>query len=112
MEKIGYHDEIAWPHMLLNTLDDLPNKWYNIEESRGETFNWKTLKENLIKDLSFSTTQDHLKEAKKRSYNFIKPSNRLESDDGTSSNHHLILIHNNITTNCKQHNIDFQTAWI
>lgn len=29
----GYCDEIIWPHLFPSTLDDLPNKWYKIEEA-------------------------------------------------------------------------------
>lgn len=35
---IGYKDEIIWPHLFPSTLNDLPNKWYKIEEECGNTF--------------------------------------------------------------------------
>ena len=37
-KRLGYHDEQTWPHLFPSTLDDLPNKWYKIEEARGDTF--------------------------------------------------------------------------
>ena len=36
--------------MFPTTLDDLPNKWYKIKEAQGDTFNWKYVKDNFIKD--------------------------------------------------------------
>ena len=38
--RLGYKDERAWPHLFPSTLGDLPNKWYKMEEARGETFFW------------------------------------------------------------------------
>ena len=32
-----YKDERILPHLFPNTLDDLPNKWYKMEEAIGET---------------------------------------------------------------------------
>jgi hypothetical protein len=34
-KKVGYRDERVWLHMFPNTLDDIPHKWYNIEEASG-----------------------------------------------------------------------------
>ena len=39
-KRLGYKDKRAWPHLFPSTLDDLPNKWYKMEEARGETFFW------------------------------------------------------------------------
>ena len=36
--RLGYKDERTWPHLFPSTLDDLPNKWYKMEEARGKTF--------------------------------------------------------------------------
>jgi hypothetical protein len=44
------YDERVWPHMFLGTLDDIPNKWYKIEESCGHTSSWVEIKENFIQD--------------------------------------------------------------
>ena len=41
--RLGYKDERIWPHRFPSTLDDLPNKWYKIEEAQGETFLWNEL---------------------------------------------------------------------
>ena len=38
LKRLGYHNEQMWPHLFPTTLDDLPNKWYKIEEARGDTF--------------------------------------------------------------------------
>ena len=46
-KHLGYHDERTWPYLFPTMLDDLPNKWYKIEEARGDTFTWHTLRENL-----------------------------------------------------------------
>ena len=35
----------AWPHLFPSTLADLPNKWYKMEEARGETFLWHEIRE-------------------------------------------------------------------
>lgn len=43
-KRSGYLDERIWPHLFTLTLDGLPNKWYKIEESHGDTFTRKTLK--------------------------------------------------------------------
>jgi hypothetical protein len=45
--KEGYWDEKVWPHMFPNTLDDIPHKWYKIEEACGHTFNWNEIKKKL-----------------------------------------------------------------
>ena len=52
--RLGYKDERLWPHLFQNTLDDLLNKWYKMEEARGETFTWNELKENFLKEFKFS----------------------------------------------------------
>ena len=52
--RLGYKDERAWPHLFPSTLADLPNKWYKMEEARGETFFWHELRENFIKDFNFT----------------------------------------------------------
>ena len=31
--RLGYKDERIWPHLFPSTLDDLPNKWYKMEEA-------------------------------------------------------------------------------
>ena len=52
-------------------LDDLPNKWYKIEEARGDTFTWQTLRENFIKDISFTTDNQKLNLVAKQIQQFI-----------------------------------------
>ena len=54
-KRISYRDERIWPYLVLLTLGSLPNKWYNLEEARGENFTLQVLKENFIKEFSFNT---------------------------------------------------------
>ena len=69
---IGYHDKIIWPHLFPSTLDDFQNKWYKIEEAHGDTFTWKTLKQNFIKCFSFDPEEDQLKEAIEHIKGFVQ----------------------------------------
>ena len=57
--------------MSLTTLDDLPNKWYKLEEARGDTSTWQTLRENFIKDFSFISDDEKIKPAAKQLQQFI-----------------------------------------
>ena len=52
MEMTRIYDEWIWPHLLLTTLDDFPNKSYKIEEAQGDMFTWQYLKDNFIKDFT------------------------------------------------------------
>ena len=63
--RLGYKDEQTWPHLFPSTLDDLPNKWYNMEEAGGETFLWHELRENFIKDFNFIPQNENLVETAK-----------------------------------------------
>jgi hypothetical protein len=58
--RVGYRDERVWPHMFPNTLDDIPHKWYKIEEACGHMFNWNEIKENFIRDFEFIPEEAHL----------------------------------------------------
>jgi hypothetical protein len=49
--------------MFPSTLDEIPSKWYKIEEACGHTLNWSNIKENFIKDLKFTPEEEHLREA-------------------------------------------------
>ena len=71
--RLGYKDERAWPHLFRSTLADLPNKWYNMEEARGEMFLWHELRENFIKDFNFIPQNKNLVETKKHIKEFIQP---------------------------------------
>jgi len=42
--RVGYRDERVWPHMFPNTLDEIPHKWFKIEESCVHMFNWNEIK--------------------------------------------------------------------
>jgi hypothetical protein len=48
--------------MLMSTLDELPYKWYKIEEAREDTCTWKELRKHVIKDFSFFLVEANLKE--------------------------------------------------
>ena len=69
--RLGYKDERAWLHLCPSTLVDLPNKWYKMEEARGETFLWPKLRENFIKYLHFIPQNKNLVETAKLIQDFI-----------------------------------------
>ena len=71
-------------------LNDLPNKWYKIEESRGDTFTWQTLREIFIKDFFFTLDDKKLKPAGKQIQQFLG-TNSLEK-----------MAENNPTKECRQ----------
>lgn len=69
--------------MFPNTLDDLPYKWHKIEEAHGETFTWKDLKENFIKDFAFTLQEANLTKAVKEIGDYIeKPSAKVTQEKG------------------------------
>ena len=72
-KRLGYKDERAWPHLFPSTLSDLPNKWYKMEEARGETFLWHELRENFIKDFNFIPQDENLVETTRQITKFIQP---------------------------------------
>lgn len=57
---MGYKDEQVLPHLFPTILDDLPNKWYKMEEPRGKTFKWNELKENFLKYFKFISNDELL----------------------------------------------------
>lgn len=75
-------------------LGNLPNKWYKIEEARGDTFTWKTLRENFIKDFSFTPDDEKLKPATKQIQQFL----------GTNQSDKTIG--NNPTKECRHVSVD------
>ena len=76
--RLGYKDERTWPHLFPLMLAKLPNKWYKMEEARGETFQWNKLRENFIKDFSFILQNEKLAKIVKQIKAFIE-SNRNNS---------------------------------
>ena len=68
----GYHDEWTWTHLFPSSLDDFPNKWYKIEEVRGDKFTWKSLKQNFIKDFSFLLENKHLQPTTQQVHEFLE----------------------------------------
>ena len=71
--RLGYKDERTWPHLFPSTLVELPNKWYKMEEARGETFLWHELKENFIKDFNFVPQNKNLVELTQQIKAFVQP---------------------------------------
>ena len=70
--RLGYKDERAWPHLFPSTLADLPNKWYKMEEARGETFFWPELRENFIKYFDFIPQNKNLSETSQQIKQFLQ----------------------------------------
>ena len=68
---LRYHDERTWPHLFSIMLDNLSNKWYKIEEVRGDTFTQQTLRENFIKYFSLTPDDEKLKLVTKQIQQFI-----------------------------------------
>ena len=80
---MGYKDECIWPHMFPSTLDDLPNKWYKMEEAWGKTVMWNELRENFIEDFSFIPEDEKLVEATKQIKTFIQLTNNKSTQNKT-----------------------------
>ena len=57
----------------MKTLEDLPNKWYKIEEAHGDMFTWQTLKDNFIKDFAFQLEREELKPTTHQIQQFLNP---------------------------------------
>ena len=51
-----------------------------MEEVRGGTFTWKKLKDNFIKDFSFSPAEECIKEAMEKINKFIDPKTNVRSN--------------------------------
>jgi hypothetical protein len=49
--------------MFPSTLDEIPRKWYKIEEACDHTSNWAEIKENFVQDFEFNPVEEHLKDA-------------------------------------------------
>jgi len=57
--------------MFLNMLEDLPSKWFKLEETRGETLDWNQVGYNFISDFQFQPTNKSMKEVVKEIKEFI-----------------------------------------
>ena len=56
-----------------NNGEDLgTNKWYQMEEARGETFLWHDFRENFINDFNFIPQNKNLVETAKQIKEFIQ----------------------------------------
>jgi hypothetical protein len=53
-------------------LDEIPSKWYNIEESCVHTLNWFDIKEKFIEDFEFNLEDEHLREETYQIKSFLK----------------------------------------
>jgi hypothetical protein len=60
----------VWLHMFPNTLDDIPHKWYKIEEACGNTFDWNEIKSIFLKEFEFRLRETLLQE-ETREINFF-----------------------------------------
>jgi hypothetical protein len=86
--------------MFPSTLDEIPNKWYKIEEACGHTLNWSDIKEIFIKDLEFIPEEEHLRETTQQIKIFLekltlaiqKEKGKMEVDKGSTSSCHLVSI--------------------
>ena len=68
--------------MFPHTLDDLPSKWFKLEEERGETLDWKEIRQNFISDFQFQPVNENIKEVVEEIKGFItqqKDTNHEES---------------------------------
>jgi len=68
--------------MFPNTLDDPPSKWFKLEEARGETLDWKVIRQNFISNFRFQPANENIKEVVDKIKGFItqqKYVNRTES---------------------------------
>jgi hypothetical protein len=100
--KIGYKDERVWPHMFPSTLDEIPSKWYKIEEACGHTSNWVEIKENCVQDFEFNPEEEQLKDAAQRLKSFLEnPSSvvqkekaKMSVDGGSTSTCNFVLVEN------------------
>ena len=94
--RLGYKDERTWTDLFPSTLADLPNKWYKMEEARGETFQWNELREKFTKDFNFIPQNENLVETAKQIKAFIE----MTRNNSLISNHDQPKIScNNIQTN-------------
>ena len=80
--------------MFPSTLDELPNKWYKIEEARGDTFTWKTLKQNFIKYFLFLPDNENLQPTAKQIQQFL--------ETNTSNK----IVENKPTKECRQVSVE------
>jgi hypothetical protein len=97
-------------HMFPNTLDEIPNKWYKIEEACGHTLNWSDIKENFVQDFKFTPEEERLREATQQIKIFLeklmptmqKEKGKTTVDIGSTSTCHLISTENNKNTTTRR----------
>jgi hypothetical protein len=58
--------------MFPSTLDEIPNKWYKIEEACGHALNWEEIKKKIVQDFEFNPEEEHLKEEAQEIINFLE----------------------------------------
>jgi hypothetical protein len=70
--KSSHRDEMVWPHMFPNTVDNIPYKWYKIGEACEHTFDWNEIKINLLKDFEFKPEETLLQATKREIKYFLE----------------------------------------
>jgi len=64
--------------MFQNTLDDIPHKWYKIEEESGHTFVWNEIKRNFLKYFQFRIEEKVMQATTKEIKSPLRKSNSTE----------------------------------
>jgi hypothetical protein len=88
--------------MFPSTLDEIPKKWYKIEEACGHTSNWAEIKENFVQDFEFNPEEEHLKDATCQIKIFLenpspavqKEKENMSVDGGSTSTCNFVLVEN------------------
>jgi hypothetical protein len=58
--------------MFPSTLDETPNKLYNIEKACDHTVNWDEIKQIFVQDFEFNPEEENLKEATQKIIKFLE----------------------------------------
>jgi hypothetical protein len=88
--------------MFPSTLDEIPSKWYKIEEACSHTSNWAEIKRNFVQDFEFNPVEEHLKDATNQIKIFLeipsldqqKEKEKMSVDEGSTSTCNLVLVEN------------------
>jgi hypothetical protein len=84
---------------VLNTLSDIPHKWYNIEEVSGHTFDWNVIKSNFVKDFEFISEEALLQATTKEIKIFLEKSSPKRKKGKIKPKEKLSKIKENNVTN-------------
>ena len=90
-------------------LNDLPNKWYKIEEARGDTFTWQTLKQNFIKYFSFLPADENMQPVARQIQQFLETntSNEIVENNSTKECRNILVEELQHSTRLKLESDDF-----